>query len=275
MKSLKQMVEETRDYIRSKIDNKPAIGIILGTGLGSLANHIKAPKSVAYSTIPHFPSTTFEAHAGKLIFGSIAGKEVVVMQGRVHYYEGYSLEEITYPIRVMRALGASYLMESNAAGGINPLFKAGDLMIIEDHINLFGDNPLRGPNEEELGPRFPDMSQPYDHDLIQLAEAVALEEKTKLQKGVYVGVAGPNLETRAEYRLLKLIGADVVGMSTVPEVIVAVHSGLKVLGISCITDMCLPDALKSTSIEEIIKVAEGAEPKLTNLVSKIIERMKV
>lgn len=274
MADLKEKIEKATNFVISKIgDFQPQIGIILGTGLGPLADRIEARQDIAYKDIPFFPVPTVEWHAGQLVFGTIGGKKVVAMQGRFHYYEGYSSEEITLPIRIMKKLGATILVESNAAGGMNPQFKQGDLMIITDHINFTGMNPLIGPNDDTLGPRFPDMCNAYDKELIRLTEEVAREEKIKICKGVYIGVTGPNLETAAEYRFFRTIGADAVGMSTVPEVIIAIHSGLKVLGISCITDMCLSDALKPANIEEILKVAGASEPVLTQLVAKVIERI--
>jgi purine-nucleoside phosphorylase len=259
----------------SKTKTRPEIGIILGTGLGALAKEIDVESQVSYEDIPHFPLSTVESHAGRLIFGKLGknNKNVMVMQGRFHYYEGYSMQQITFPVRVMKALGCHTLLVSNACGGMNPLFNPGDLMIMTDHINLLGDNPLIGPNDDELGPRFPDMSEPYTKSLIALAEQIAIEEKIRVQRGVYVAVAGPNLETRAEYRFLRSIGADVVGMSTVPEVIVAVHSAMKVLGISVVTDACLPDALEPVNIAKILKIAAEAEPKLTLLMKRVVERI--
>jgi len=273
MEDLQKRISEARDFIASKSKIRPKIGIILGTGLGALAKEIKVDSSISYKEIPHFPISTVYGHEGKLVLGSLGGKKVMAMQGRFHYYEGYSLQEVTFPVRVMKAMGADTLVVSNACGGMNPLFSRGDIMVMEDHINLFGDNPLRGPNDDSLGPRFPDMSEPYSRELIALAEEVALEAGIKLQKGVYVGVQGPNLETRAEYRFLRGIGADVVGMSTVPETIVAVHSGMRVLGLSVVTDLCLPDALKPASHIEIVKTASKAEPQLTKLMMLTIERM--
>jgi len=273
MEDLQKRISEAKDFIAAKSKIKPKIGIILGTGLGALAKEIKVESSIPYKEIPYFPVSTVYGHEGKLVLGSLGGKKVLAMQGRFHYYEGYSLQEVTFPVRVMRAMGADTLVVSNACGGMNPLFSRGDIMVMEDHINLFGDNPLRGPNDDSLGPRFPDMSEPYSKELIALAEQVALEAGIKLQKGVYVGVQGPNLETRAEYRFLRGIGADVVGMSTVPETIVAVHSGMRVLGLSVVTDLCLPDALKPASHIEIVKTASKAEPQLTKLMMLTIERM--
>lgn len=273
MRGLKEKIEEAGELLRAKTNIKPEIGIILGTGLGALAEEIEKPSLISYDEIPHFPISTVESHAGRLIFGTIGDKSVMAMQGRFHYYEGYSMKQITFPVRVMRHLGAHTLLVSNACGGMNPLFTPGDIMIITDHINMFGDNPLIGVNDDSLGPRFPDMSEPYNKELIELAEQIALEEKIKVQKGVYVALSGPSLETRAEYRFLRAIGADVVGMSTIPEVIVAVHSSMRVLGLSVVTDACLPDALKPVNIEEILKVAAEAEPKLTLLMKRVIERL--
>ena len=270
---LLEKLQQTKEFIESKVSIRPETGIVLGTGLGNLADYVEAESVIEYKDIPHFPVSTVESHKGELLFGRLEGKEVVVMEGRFHLYEGWSLEQITYPVRVMKALGVEKLIISNAAGGLNPLFKAGDIMIIDDHINLMGVNPLIGPNYDELGPRFPDMSEPYSRELISLAEQVAVEEKIPVKKGVYIAVTGPNLETRAEYRFFRIIGADAVGMSTVPEVIVAVHSGLKVLGISVITDMCLPDALEPATLEKIIAVANDSAPRLLALVKATVRRM--
>ncbi|MFQ5708662.1 MAG: purine-nucleoside phosphorylase [bacterium] len=273
MRELKAKIAETGDLLREKSRITPQIGIILGTGLGALAQEIEQQAVISYDEIPHFPISTVESHVGRLIFGTLGGKSVVAMQGRFHYYEGYTMKQITFPVRVMKYLGAQTLLVSNACGGMNPVFSPGDIMIITDHINLFGDNPLIGVNDDSLGPRFPDMSEPYSKELIALAEQIALEERIKVQKGVYVAVSGPNLETRAEYRFLRAIGADVVGMSTIPEVIVAVHSAMRVLGLSVITDACFPDALKPVNIQEILKVAAEAEPKLTLLMKRVTERL--
>ena len=259
--------------VRERFDGQPTVGVILGTGLGALAREIEVNVSVSYGDIPGFPLSTVESHEGRLLCGSLGGKTVVAMHGRFHLYEGYTAQQVTLPVRVLRALGADTLVVSNACGGMNPLWNAGDLMLMADHINLLGDNPLIGPNDERLGPRFPDMSQPYDARLRELARDVALREKILLREGVYVAVPGPNLETRAEYRFLRAIGADVVGMSTVPEVIVAVHGGMRVLGLSIITDRCLPDALEPATVEQIIAVANGAEPKLTALARGVLERL--
>ncbi len=275
MEGLKERIKETSDSIRKRTTLEPELGIILGTGLGQLAQSIEVETAISYQEIPHFPVSTVESHAGKLIFGNLSGKKVVAMQGRFHYYEGYSMKEITFPVRVMKELGIQVLLVSNACGGLNPLFKAGDVMVISDHINLLRDNPLIGGNDDSLGPRFPDMYDCYDKELIALAEKTALELGIKLQKGVYVSVAGPNLETAAEYRFLRTIGADVVGMSTVPEVIAARHQGTKVLGFSIVTDMGLPDALKPTDLDKIIAVANAAEPVLTRLLVKVVEKIEL
>ncbi len=274
MLDLRRTINETSAAIKKRVSIKPTVGIILGTGLGELVKEIKGKKSIPYDELPNLPVSTVKSHENQMVFGKIGQKTVVAMQGRFHYYEGYSMKEITFPVRVMKALGIKTLVVSNAAGGMNPDFKAGDLMLITDHINLMGDNPLIGPNDDALGSRFPDMIEPYDGALARLVERVALEEKIPLRRGVYVAVTGPNLETRAEYRFLRTIGADAVGMSTVPEVIVAVHAGLRVLGISCITDECLPDALKPANIEMILKVAAEAEPKLSRLISETIKSMR-
>lgn len=274
MSDLMKMINETLEVIRSKTKDNYEIGIILGTGLGGLVNEIQVEHEINYSDLPHFPLSTVESHSGKLIFGRINGKNVVAMQGRFHFYEGYSMKQITYPVRVMKFLGVKNLLVSNACGGMNPLYQKGDVMIISDHINLLGDNPLIGKNEDELGPRFPDMSEPYSKELIQLAEDAALRNGIKVQKGVYVAVPGPNLETRAEYRFLRGIGADVVGMSTIPENIVAVHMGIKVLGISIITDECFPDSLRPVDVNEIISTAMEAEPKMTTIMKEVILNIK-
>lgn len=274
MKDLAGKIEAAREYIETKTARRPLVGVILGTGLGSLAEKIENRVSVPYSEIPHFPVSTVESHAGELVFGDLAGREVVAMSGRVHYYEGYSMKEVTFPVRVMKALGCGHLFLSNAVGGLNPLYDPGDIVLTVDHINLMGDNPLIGPNNDELGPRFPDMSEPYDGKLIEIAEEVALDERILLHKGVFVGVAGPNLETAAEYRFLRYIGADIVGMSLVPENIVAVHAGIKVLAFSVVTDLCLPDSLEPADIHKILMVASEAEPKLTKLVVGVLRRLE-
>lgn len=273
MSELKKKIEETVKFLRTKTQMQPEIGIILGTGLGGLVKEIQIETIVDYGDIPHFPVSTVESHKGKLIFGTLGGKKIVAMQGRFHFYEGYSMQQVTFPVRVMKFLGVKTMLVSNAAGGMNPVFTKGDIMVITDHINLLGDNPLIGSNHDDLGPRFPDMSEPYSEKLIALAEQVALDLKIRLQKGVFVAMTGPTLETRAEYRFLRTIGADVVGMSTVPEVIVAVHQSMRVLGFSIITDECFPDALKPVSLQEVIAVANGAEPKLTAIMKEVVTRL--
>jgi purine-nucleoside phosphorylase len=247
------------------------VGIILGTGLGSLVENIEVEASLDYENIPHFPRSTTTSHRGRLVCGRLCGLPVMAMEGRFHMYEGYSLKQITLPVRVMKAMGAELLVVSNASGGMNPYFRCGDIMVIEDHINLLGDNPLIGINDERLGPRFPDMSEPYDLTLVDRALAVARREDIVAHKGVFVAVSGPNLETRAEYRFLRAIGADAVGMSTVPETIVAVHCGLRVAGLSIITDMCLPDALEAADVDRIVATANAAEPNLRKIVMGIID----
>jgi purine-nucleoside phosphorylase len=259
--------------VRKRTSATPPVGIILGTGLGGLAEDIAVETRIPYGDIPGFPLSTVESHAGQLLFGQLGGKSVVAMQGRFHRYEGYSLQEVTFPVRVMRAIGVETLVVSNACGGMHPLWSPGDLMLISDHINLLGDNPLVGSNDESLGPRFPDMSMPYDKELRNLARQIAVELGITLREGVYVAVAGPNLETRAEYRMLRAIGADVVGMSTVPEVIVAIHGGMRCVGLSIITDQCLPDALEPAELGRIIATARKAEPALSKLVTTLVERL--
>ncbi len=273
MNQLKEKISETLSVIHKYTNEKYPIGIILGTGLGGLVNEIKIDYKIDYAELPHFPLSTVESHHGKLIFGKINGKNVVAMQGRFHYYEGYSMQQITYPVRVMKFLGVETLLVSNSAGGMNPLFHRGDIMLMVDHINLLGDNPLIGKNEEELGPRFPDMSEPYNKKLIELAEEIALENKIKVYKGVYIAVPGPNLETKAEYRFLRATGADAVGMSTVPENIVANHMEMKVLGFSIITDECFPESLQPVKLEDIIAAASEAEPKMTLIMKEVIKRI--
>jgi len=265
-------IQDAADAVRARFSRVPEVAIVLGTGLGALAEAIDVEAAIAYADLPGFPLSTVESHAGRLLCGTLSGRCVVAMQGRFHRYEGYTLQQVTFPVRVLRALGARTLVVTNAGGGLHPLWEAGDLMLIADHINLLGDNPLVGPNDERLGPRFPDMSQPYDAALREVARAEARRQRLTLREGVYAAVSGPNLETRAEYRMLRTLGVDVVGMSTVPEVIVAVHGGMRVLGISIITDMCLPDALEPATVEKIIGVARRAEPHLTALVSGVLER---
>jgi purine-nucleoside phosphorylase len=267
------MIEAALRAVRARSELVPDVAIILGTGLGALAEELAVAARIPYQEIPGFPLSTVESHAGQLLFGTLAGRRVVAMQGRFHRYEGYTLQQIALPVRVLRRLGAGTLVVSNACGGMHPLWSPGELMLIADHINLLGDNPLVGPNDDALGPRFPDLSEPYDGRLRALARQVALEQGIVLREGVYVAVAGPNLETRAEYRMLRTLGADVVGMSTVPEVIAAVHMGMRVLGVSIITDQCLPDALAPASVEQIIAVARSAEPNLTRLIRGVLARL--
>ncbi|WP_207429653.1 purine-nucleoside phosphorylase [Pedobacter sp. SYSU D00535] len=269
-----QEIYNTTEYIKRRIgDFEPEVGIILGTGLGGLVEEIEIQHKLMYSNIPNFPISTLEFHSGRLIFGLLKGKRVVAMQGRLHHYEGYDMRQITFPVRVMKMLGIKQLFVSNASGSLNPDIKKGDLMIIEDHINLQHDNPLRGRNFDELGPRFPDMSQPYQKDLIKKGMEIAKANNINCHKGVYVSVAGPNLETKAEYRFLRIIGGDAVGMSTVPEVIVANHMGLPVFAISVITDEGFPEELEPISVEEILKVAEEAEPKMTLILKELLSSL--
>ena len=273
MISLIEKTNQTLDVIRATTEKSYEVGIILGTGLGGLVNEINVDFEIDYSELPHFVHSTVESHKGKLIFGTLNNKNVVVMQGRFHFYEGYTMQEITYPVRVMKKLGVETLLVSNACGGLNPIYRRGDLMIMHDQINLLGDNPLIGKNEDEFGPRFPDMSEPYNYKLIDLAEGIGLENKIKLHKGTYVAVPGPNLETKAEYRFLRTIGADVVGMSTIPENIVANHMGMKVFGMSIITDECFPDSLQPFDIAEILEAAKIAEPKMTIIMKELIGKL--
>lgn len=274
MSDLINRINETVSVIKKFTNEEYHIGIILGTGLGGLVKEIDVKHEIDYEDLPHFPLSTVESHHGKLIFGTINSKNVVAMQGRFHYYEGYSMKQITYPVRVMKFLGVKTLLVSNACGGMNPVYKRGDIMLMSDHINLIGDNPLIGKNEDDLGPRFPDMSEPYSKELIEIAEELALENNVEVQNGVYVAVPGPNLETRAEYRFLRALGADVVGMSTIPENIVANHMGMKVLGVSIVTDECFPDSLKPVNVEEIIATAMEAEPKMTLIMKEVIKRIQ-
>jgi purine-nucleoside phosphorylase len=267
------MLDEAADYIRGKTDFQPGIGIILGTGLGSLVDGIEMKAAVEYDEIPHFPISTVESHHGRLLFGNLKGKPVVCMQGRFHFYEGYDFQQITFPVRVMKKLGVETLIVSNAAGGMNPNFQAGDIMLMKDHINFFPGNPLIGPNHDKLGSRFPDCFEVYNFEYQKLAKQVALDQKLELKEGVYIGVTGPTLETAAEYRMFRILGADAVGMSTVPEVIAAHHQGNRILGFSIITDMGLPDNMHPCSIEEVIRIAGEAEPKLRELIAGCVEKM--
>ncbi len=270
---LKKRIRESVSYIRTRTSSSPRIGIILGTGLGGLAREMKVRVRIPYGDIPHFPVSTVESHSGRLLFGTLAGKTVVAMQGRFHMYEGYDLRQVTFPVRVMRFLGVRTLLISNAAGALNPLFRRGDVMLMSDHINLLGDNPLIGPNDDTLGPRFPDMSEPYSLRLQELARTAALDLSIPLQRGVYVAMQGPTLETRAEYRFLRTIGADAVGMSTVPETIVARHMSMDVLGFSILTDECFPDALEPVTLEDVLRVARKTEPKMTRLMKEVVRRL--
>ncbi len=273
MEGIRHRIDEAANAIRDRAKLSPRVGIVLGTGLGKLAEGICEPTWIDYADIPHFPQSTAPGHEGQLVLGTIGDCPVAAMQGRFHFYEGYSMAEITFPIRVFKALGAGTVILTTAAGGMNPQFRSGELMVITDHINLMGANPLIGPNDDGLGPRFPDMAEPYSSELIEIAEGEALEMGLRVHRGVYVAVTGPNLETRAEYRFLRTIGADAVGMSTVPEVLVAVHSGLQVLAFAAITDECFPDALKPVDIEKIFRVAGELEPQLTELVTRVLNRI--
>ena len=273
MESFKSKVLEATEFVRAKIPNRTLIGLLIGTGLGNTAGGMDNVISVDYKDIPHFPVSTVPTHHGRVLSGNMAGKAVLAMQGRFHYYEGYSMPEITFPVRVMQLLGVKTLILSNAAGGINPVFDIGDIMVITDHINLTGNNPLIGPNVDEWGPRFPDMSQVYDLRLIALAEEAALENGDRVQKGVYVGLPGPSLETGAEIRFLKTIGTDAVGLSTIPEVIAAVHGGMAILGFSVITNMNFPDRMKPARVEEIIAAAERTAPRLQAITKRVIDKL--
>ena len=265
-----ERLREAVAAVRGTGETRPRVGIVLGTGLGGLADAIEVEAAVAYEDLPHFPLSTVESHRGKLLLGTLEGVPVVAMQGRFHCYEGYTLRQIAFPVRVMKLLGAETLIVSAACGGMNPLWGPGDLVLLDDHINFMGDSPLTGPNLDELGPRFPDMSVPYDAVLQEKAAAVAMAEGIPLRQGVYVAVVGPQLETRAEYRMLRAMGADVVGMSTVPEVIAARHMGMRVLAVAIITDQCLPDALEEADVPTIIATARAAEPKLARVVRGVL-----
>jgi len=266
-------IEEARAFVAARADVKPEVGIVLGTGLGQFAAAMRDPVVIPYADIPHFPHTKVESHAGDLILGMLSGRPTAVLSGRAHYYEGWSMRQVTFPVRVLRALGVDTLVVTNAAGGMNPLYEAADIVAVVDHINLMGDNPLIGPNEDSLGPRFPDMSEPYDRTLLKAAREVALAEGIPLKEGVLAAVAGPNLETRAEYRFLRWAGADLVSMSLVPEAIVAAHAGMRLLAFAVVTDVCLPDALEAVEIERILANAAQAEPKLTRLVTRVLAEL--
>ena len=274
MLDLYDKIQESKDFIRQRWKGTPKAGIILGTGLGPLVNQIQVEAAIDYGEIPNFPRSTALSHRGRLVCGRLNGLPVMAMEGRFHMYEGYPLKQITLPVRVMKALGADLLVVSNACGGLNPYFRSGDIMMIDDQINLMGGNPLIGINDDRLGPRFPDMCEPYNQVLIERGMSVARREDIVCHKGVFVAVAGPNLETRAEYRFLRMIGGDVVGMSTVPEVIVAVHCGLRVVGFSIVTDMCFPDSLQPADVNEIVKIANAAEPRLSQLVMGVLAEEK-
>lgn len=271
--ALGDRVRSAVEEVRGRTSAVPDVAVILGTGLGGLADAITIESAVPYQEIPGFPLSTVESHAGRLLFGTLGGRRVAAMQGRFHRYEGYDLGAVAFPVRVLRALGAKTLIVSNACGGMHPLWSPGELMLMADHLNLIGESPLAGPNDEAHGPRFPDMSAPYDEGLRTAARAAARELGITLREGTYAAVAGPNLETRAEYRMLRAFGADVVGMSTVPEVTAAVHEGMRVLGISVITDACLPDALEPAEIGRIIEAARGAEPALARLITRVVEQL--
>ena len=267
-----EKIKQTAAYVRERLTSEPRVGIILGTGLGNLATQITDKTEIPYSEIPHFPVSTVEGHSGKLIVGKLGGRDVLAMQGRFHYYEGYSMQEVTFPVRVMKALGIDTLFVSNASGGVNPTFEIGDLMIITDHINVFPEHPLRGKNYNELGPRFPDMSEPYSHELIEKARRIAANNNIRVVEGVYVGTQGPTFETPAEYRMFHRMGGDAVGMSTVPEVIVARHCGIRVFGISVITDLGVEGIVVECSHEEVQKAADEAQPKMTTIFREIVNR---
>lgn len=266
-----EKIKATANFITEKIKAKPEIGIILGTGLGGLVKEIEITESIPYAEIPNFPVSTVDGHAGRLIFGKLGDREVIAMQGRFHFYEGYSMKEVTFPVRVLKYAGVTHLFVSNASGGLNPDWNVGEIVIITDHINFFPEHPLRGPNLNELGPRFPDMSRCYDERLRNKAKLIALQHNINVKEGVYVGVSGPTFETPAEYKMFRILGADIVGMSTVPEVIVARHMGLKVFGISIVTDSGVPGEIVEISHEEVQEVAMKAEPKMTLILKKLVE----
>lgn len=267
-----EQIKQTADYIRARVENLPDTAIILGTGLGALVDHIEDKKYIPYSEIPNFPVSTVEGHSGNLIFGRLGSRPVMAMQGRFHYYEGYDMKQVTFPIRVMKALGTSTLFVSNAAGGMNKEFRVGDVMIITDHINLFPENPLRGKNYAELGPRFPAMTEPYDKKLIALADQIAAERGIRVMHGVYVGTPGPTFETPAEYEYFRIIGGDAVGMSTVPEVIVARHADMRVFGVSVITDLGGKDVTDVPTHEEVQKAAQAAQPRMMEIMRELVAR---
>ena len=275
LQNLVEKISESAEFLRKRRQETPRAGLILGTGLSGLAEQIETVATIPYEDIPHFPHSTVESHTGQLVCGRLNGIPIMAMEGRFHFYEGYSLEQVTFPVRVMASLGAEILLVTNAAGCMNPEYQLADVVIIEDHINLMPDNPLRGVNDDTLGPRFPDMSAPYDKELIAIAEQSAIELAIPCRKGVFVAVAGPNLETRAEYRMLRGMGADLVGMSTVPEVIVAVHAGLRVLAFSIATDICLPNTLEPVEIEKILQVAATGGERLAKLIPRVLEQLSI
>lgn len=266
-------IKETAKFLSDKVNGEYEIGIILGTGLGNLANEIEAEFTFPYEEIPNFPVSTVEGHSGQLIFGTLGGKKVVALKGRFHYYEGYSMNEVVFPVRVMKFLGMKRLFVSNASGGVNPDFEIGEIMIINDHINMFGDNPLMGPNLDELGPRFPDMSEPYDKEMIAKAKEIASANNIKVAEGVYTGLSGPTLETPAEYKYVRIIGSDAVGMSTVPEVIAARHMGIPCFGFSIVTDLGVPGKIIEMTHEIVQQVAQKAEPKMTLIIKELIKTL--
>lgn len=272
MESIRKNAAEAVEAIRKQWNGKPAAGMILGTGLGGLSSQIEVACRIPYEEVPHFPKSTAPTHSGQLVCGSLHGVDVIAMEGRLHYYEGYSLQQVTFPVRVMKALGAETLVVTSAVGGLNPVYQLSDIVCLDDHIDLLPDNPLRGINDDELGPRFPDMSEPYTQELIQAATQIALQQGIQCHRGVLAVVAGPNLETRAEYRMLRGMGADIVGMSTVPEIIVAKHAGMKTVAFSVVTDMCLPDALEPADIEKIIAVANKGGKKLEVIISELFRQ---
>lgn len=273
MSKLYDKIQETTTFIKGKTSVVPQVGVILGSGIGCILDILTIEAEIEYSEIPNFPVTTVKGHDGKLVFGKLGGKPVVIMAGRFHYYEGYNMEEVTFPVRIMRALGAETLIVSNAAGGMNSKFRIGDLMFIKDHINLFPEHPLRGANDDRLGIRFPDMSEPYSLDMIRMAEEIAQEQNITAHTGVYVGLSGPTFETPAEYHWLRVIGGEAVGMSTVPEVIVAIHGGMKVFAASIITDLGVEGHVEKITHEEVLAAANAAAPRLAGLIAKLIERI--
>ena len=273
MNALYQSVQDAASFLRRAIGSQPEVAIILGTGLGGITDHISVTERIPYSQLPHFPESTVQGHKGDLVFGTMAGRSVVVMQGRFHYYEGHTLQEATLPVRIMRQLGARFLFVNSAAGGLNPAFRSGDVMIVTDHINLLGDNPLRGVTDERLGDRFPDMSRPYDEELLRKAQQAAQELKEPVKLGIYAAVAGPSLETRAETRMLRMLGADAVGMSTIPEVIVGCQVGFRTLAFAAITNVNLPDSMEPVSIHKVIATATATLPRLTAILAGTLQRL--